>query len=1233
MFKSALLSLLAAASQAKKDALAKKYQLPIEFVEKCANVDPTHNGQFTDWLVKVLRHYQGDWALTHYLEELPDALTEFIRVKNNLEWSRNGLNETDINKYVNVDDFLRMIEAISPEDYSKKEKLRDLQRRKQKYLKEGCEEVGSPREGFTCFKPTTVRAAQIMGEGSHWCTKGSYADRYMGKGALYIFVMDEKGGDYDSDRYAQVFSPDDSATGFEFQDVDGTNLGRSEAGGKCYKVDDDHWWMIEWLKDYDSDLAGYVSEGYVFNDYDDMIHFEECDECSGTIDSDTDDGLIYISEDESPDGGSHNFCCERCFKNFYADIIEEKVTEIIAALPSVKAREEKAAAITEEFLYGTKGDKKAKKVITAMHEAAIKLNLPNTVEHHYDASWYMSNIESGIRAFELGKPEVVEKVTPGLTAEDYKWAKQMLQPIIEGMDAVDRGYSEAAAYVYKEFCPADTNIEEILRAGGFLDSTTEPMADLGELTLDESEPETEPPTKPTEDRINRLSSVKSALLKTAAASEAKKKALAEKYGLPVDQVEDLANKADPTTNGAYLDWLCREARKFLDTPGLPGEDTELAEAKTWLERYILLKRSDNFTGEKDIMKLSLMDLKEIYDAASRADLSKKEQERELLRNRFKYLQDGCEPLAQVNGYSFYRCTTPEALVLMSEGSHWCTQGEGTAEAYLERGPLYVVTQDTGTNDQYGSDRYALIRVPVKNITGQGVGSIECQDVNGRNIGDQIFDRDPFGSGEVGQKYDVDGDYWWIFTALAEFDPKIKELMDKKIIFPGAWEISNDDDLYGEEEQEVTNCSNCDEVVAENDAIYISGNPYCCSNCLAVAFRPAVNRIITKFLSNSDTDVQRRAMAYIEEQIGIGDYDDLDSESEKILIRGGFCQKCQDCHEAIPAGKEIEYRGAFFCNLSCFITYHMQDIDEAVRYIEKKLGMGEEISHFVVYDEKIAERAIRNEKLGIDEGFYKAAIAILKETNQITEQQVQQLGVKKASLLIKKAFGTIEKYYPRDQFVTELQEFMLESLDKMTPLRSFKKYIENKFGEVYHLGTDFKLDKALWDEAMQKLRAGKKVEVVTAIAPYSKAASYTGRAEAFIKRADDSDEIIEETKEEHYGQEVIIDLHDVDPEIFQTHILKKFAEDLCDEIGMQRGPIYSWGQDKFEGTYKTHPKKDGISVVQFLYESSITIHALDELQKIFINVFSCKDFDPEQAKAFALKTLGGNLVTEHNIVRN
>lgn len=128
------------------------------------------------------------------------------------------------------------------------------------------------------------------------------------------------------------------------------------------------------------------------------------------------------------------------------------------------------------------------------------------------------------------------------------------------------------------------------------------------------------------------------------------------------------------------------------------------------------------------------------------------------------------------------------------------------------------------------------------------------------------------------------------------------------------------------------------------------------------------------------------------------------------------------------------------------------------------------------------------------------------------------------------------------------------------------------------------------------------------------------------------DIIQKVKNENYGQELILDIHNVPKGMIHKKHIRKFAEKLADEIGMKRGPIYLWGEEKELGTHPDNPKIDGISCVQFVYTSSITIHAIDELDKVFVNIFSCKEFDAEKAKQFVLENFKGEVVEEHNIVR-
>jgi S-adenosylmethionine/arginine decarboxylase-like enzyme len=130
--------------------------------------------------------------------------------------------------------------------------------------------------------------------------------------------------------------------------------------------------------------------------------------------------------------------------------------------------------------------------------------------------------------------------------------------------------------------------------------------------------------------------------------------------------------------------------------------------------------------------------------------------------------------------------------------------------------------------------------------------------------------------------------------------------------------------------------------------------------------------------------------------------------------------------------------------------------------------------------------------------------------------------------------------------------------------------------------------------------------------------------------------IKAVSRENYGQELILDIHKVPSEFFIKNIIRNFAEKLCDEIKMKRGPIYIWGENKELRTAKKGEgpiKADGFSCVQFIEKSSITIHALDEIQKVFINIFSCDPFDVKTAINFVKENVGGNIVRNKNIIRH
>lgn len=95
-----------------------------------------------------------------------------------------------------------------------------------------------------------------------------------------------------------------------------------------------------------------------------------------------------------------------------------------------------------------------------------------------------------------------------------------------------------------------------------------------------------------------------------------------------------------------------------------------------------------------------------------------------------------------------------------------------------------------------------------------------------------------------------------------------------------------------------------------------------------------------------------------------------------------------------------------------------------------------------------------------------------------------------------------------------------------------------------------------------------------------------------------------------GQLTIINLKECDKNLVKDRIaLEKFGKELCNVIDM-----IPYG----EPIIKRFGKGDleGYSMVQLIETSNIIVH-LDEFEnKAFVDIFSCKSFDPVKAKNFA-----------------
>jgi S-adenosylmethionine/arginine decarboxylase-like enzyme len=120
----------------------------------------------------------------------------------------------------------------------------------------------------------------------------------------------------------------------------------------------------------------------------------------------------------------------------------------------------------------------------------------------------------------------------------------------------------------------------------------------------------------------------------------------------------------------------------------------------------------------------------------------------------------------------------------------------------------------------------------------------------------------------------------------------------------------------------------------------------------------------------------------------------------------------------------------------------------------------------------------------------------------------------------------------------------------------------------------------------------------------------------------------------YGMELVMDLHDCDHTKFTREGLTQFFKELCDHIGMEREALHFWDYEGYPmHKDKAPPHLKGTSAVQFIKTSSIVIHSLDDLHRIYINIFSCKEFSAADAVGFATEFFGAGWCGHHSFERS
>lgn len=91
----------------------------------------------------------------------------------------------------------------------------------------------------------------------------------------------------------------------------------------------------------------------------------------------------------------------------------------------------------------------------------------------------------------------------------------------------------------------------------------------------------------------------------------------------------------------------------------------------------------------------------------------------------------------------------------------------------------------------------------------------------------------------------------------------------------------------------------------------------------------------------------------------------------------------------------------------------------------------------------------------------------------------------------------------------------------------------------------------------------------------------------------------------------IDLHACNPEtIRDAEKIKQFVYELCERIGMKRFGecvVVNFGEDE---------RVAGFSMTQLIETSLISAHFANQTNTVYLDVFSCKFYDPVVASEFA-----------------
>lgn len=110
----------------------------------------------------------------------------------------------------------------------------------------------------------------------------------------------------------------------------------------------------------------------------------------------------------------------------------------------------------------------------------------------------------------------------------------------------------------------------------------------------------------------------------------------------------------------------------------------------------------------------------------------------------------------------------------------------------------------------------------------------------------------------------------------------------------------------------------------------------------------------------------------------------------------------------------------------------------------------------------------------------------------------------------------------------------------------------------------------------------------------------------------------------YGKELILDLKKC-RRPFTRQTIDLFMAELCGLLDMDRADLHFWDYDDPQQKADAAPHLAGTSAVQFITTSNVTIHALDQLAAVYLNIFTCGTMDEQTAENFCRDFWQGEIV--------